>query len=155
MVRRERLPFLFLHFALQTGAQGERASFCAKSALQKPARGWLLVGCAPAPALLAFPCSIACPAMGRTPATAALSAEWVSSRAGWMDGSLMSHWANRPLPVFAVRPAPPSLSSDRRPEGRMEERGKAGRHSVSPSLASATLDVLHCFVFLHLFIIEK
>ena len=100
MVRRERLPFLFLHFALQTGAQGERASFCAKSALQKPARGWLLVGCAPASALLAFPCSIACPAMGRTPATAALSAEWISSRAGWMDGSLMSHWANRSLPLF-------------------------------------------------------
>ena len=37
----------------------------------------------------------------------------------------------------------------------MEERGKAGRHSVSPSLESAILDVLHCFVSLHLFIIEK
>ena len=130
MVRRERLPFLFLHFALQTGAQGERASFCAKSALQKPARGWLLVGCAPAPALLAFPCSIACPAMGRTPCDRGCECR-VGLVSGGMDGWIIDESLGKPPPPCFRCPSRPSLpllgsETGRKNGGKRESRPAFG-----------------------------
>ena len=94
----------------------ERAAFCAKSALQK---GWLLVACLPArpPA----PACVACLSQ------LAACRRWSSATApvgrdGWMEGSLMSHWANLLLPASV-----PSLPS---PPFRLqspEESGKEGK----------------------------